>query len=85
MMTFINLEKYVYSKKCLKQRRQPLTPPSSKVECIFAPKKSPGYACYFHAIEFAYPSVFSHKLAWISSDYFESLLSPSVTSESTGR
>ena len=23
MMTFTNLEKYVYSKKCLKQRRQP--------------------------------------------------------------
>ena len=32
-MTFTNLEKYVYSKKCLKQRRQPpTTPPSSKVE-----------------------------------------------------
>ena len=32
----ILLEKYVYSKKCLKQRRQP-HPPSSKVEGIFAP------------------------------------------------
>ena len=45
--TFTNLESYVYSKKCLKQRRQP--PPtalSSKVEGIFAPKKSPGYGCY---------------------------------------
>ena len=31
-MTFTNLEKYVYSKKCLKQRRQPPYPPSSKVE-----------------------------------------------------
>ena len=31
-MTFTNLEKYVYSKKCLKQRRQPPTSPSSKVE-----------------------------------------------------
>ena len=42
-MIFTNLEKYVYSKKCLKQRRQPPTPPFSKVEGIFAPKKSPGY------------------------------------------
>ena len=42
-MIFTNLENYVYSKKCLKQRRQPPTPPppSSKVEGIFAPKKSP--------------------------------------------
>ena len=51
IMTFTNLEKYVYSKKCLKQRRQPPNPrppttPSSKVEGIFAPKKSPGYCCY---------------------------------------
>ena len=45
-MIFTNLEEYVYSKKCLKQRRQPPTPPSSKVEGIFAPKKSPGYGCY---------------------------------------
>ena len=37
MMTSTNLEKYVYSKKCLKQRRQP-TPPSSKVE-IFSRRK----------------------------------------------
>ena len=40
-MIFTNLEKYVYSKKCLKQLRQPPIPPSSKVERIFAPKKSP--------------------------------------------
>ena len=50
MMAFTNLEKYVYSKKCLKQRRQhpppPPTPPSSKVEGIFEPEKSPGYSCY---------------------------------------
>ena len=45
-MTFTNLEKCVYSKKCLKQRRQPPTPPSSKVEGILAPKMSPGYGCY---------------------------------------
>ena len=44
-MTFTNLKKYVYSKKCLKQRRQPpRPPPSSKV---FVRKKSPGYRdCY---------------------------------------
>ena len=49
-MTSTNLKKYVYSKNCLKQRRQPPppqpTPPSSKVEGIFVPKKSPGYSCY---------------------------------------
>ena len=56
MMTFTNLEKYVYFKKCLKQRRQPPTPPSSKVEGIFTPKKSPGYDCYLYVIEFAYPA-----------------------------
>ena len=28
IMIFTNLEKYVYSKKCLKQRRQPPYPPS---------------------------------------------------------
>ena len=37
IMTFTNLEKYVYSKKGLKQRRQPPIPPSSKVAGIFAP------------------------------------------------
>ena len=31
-MIFTNVEKCVYSKKSLKQRRQPPTPPSSKVE-----------------------------------------------------
>ena len=49
-MTFTNLEKYVYSKKCLKQRRQtpppPPLPPAIKVEGIFAPKESPVYGCY---------------------------------------
>ena len=45
-MTFTNLESYVYSKKCLKQWRQPPTSLSSKVEGVFAPKKSPGYGCY---------------------------------------
>ena len=54
MMTFTNLEKYVFSKKCLKQRPQPLPP--AKFEGIFASKKSPGYGCYLRAIEFAYPA-----------------------------
>ena len=37
----------MYSKKCLKQRRQPPNPSLQKVEGIFAPKKSPaGYGCY---------------------------------------
>ena len=56
MMTFTNLGKYVYSKKCLKQRRQPPNPSLRKVEGIFAPKKTPGYGCYLYAIEFAYPA-----------------------------
>ena len=34
-MIFTNPEKCVYSKKCLKQGRQPPTPPSSKVEVFF--------------------------------------------------
>ena len=48
-MTFTNLKKYVYSKKCLNQRRQhppQPTPPFSKVEGVFVRKKSPGYSCY---------------------------------------
>ena len=54
MMTFTNLEKYVYSKKCLKQRRQPphpslRDPAKSKV---FSRRKSH----LLFAIEFAYPA-----------------------------
>ena len=30
IMIFTNVKKYVYTKKCLKQRRQALTPPSSQ-------------------------------------------------------
>ena len=38
-MTFTNLEKYVYSKKCLKKTTSTSpTPPPSKVEGIFTPK-----------------------------------------------
>ena len=32
IMTFTNLEKYVYSKKCLKQRRQPPHPPPPQID-----------------------------------------------------
>ena len=39
LMTFINLEKYVYSKKCLKQRRQPPPLPSPKSK-VFSRRKS---------------------------------------------
>ena len=52
IMTFTNLEKYEYSKKCLKQRRQPPYPSlyqsrsSGACEGIFAPKKSPGHGCF---------------------------------------
>ena len=42
IMIFTKLKKYLYSKKCLTAP----TPPSSKVESIFTPKKSPGYGCY---------------------------------------
>ena len=62
-MTFTNLEKYVYSKKCLKQRRQPPYPSlqqsrrSGACEGIFAPKKSPGHGCYkrFEWVIFSQP------------------------------
>ena len=38
-MAFTNLEKYVYSKKCLKKTTSiSPTPPPSKVEGIFTPK-----------------------------------------------
>ena len=41
LMTFTTLQKYVYSKKWLKQRRQSPTPPSSKVEgTVFSRRKS---------------------------------------------
>ena len=40
-MTFSSLEKYVYSKKCLKQRRQPPTPPVLTAKSkLFSRRKS---------------------------------------------
>ena len=38
-MIFTNLEKYVYSKKCLKQRRQPVPLPPAKSK-VFSHRKS---------------------------------------------
>ena len=39
IIIFTNLEKYVYSKNCLKQRRQPPPPlPPAKSKVFFAPK-----------------------------------------------
>ena len=68
-MTFTNLEKYLYSKKYLKQRRQPPPPPpplppAIKVEGIFALRESLGYGCYLQ-LNFAYPADRVRKLSVI--------------------
>ena len=42
-MTLTNLEKYVYSKKCLKSNVNPPPLPSAKSKVSIAPKESPGY------------------------------------------
>ena len=59
-MTFANLEKYVHSKKCLKQPRQPLpSPPKnppSKVEGILLRKLKVTWLRLLFASEFAYPA-----------------------------
>ena len=59
-MTFANLEKYVHSKKCLKQSRQPLPPPqkkpSFKVEGILVRKLKVTWLRLLFASEFAYPA-----------------------------
>ena len=47
IMTFTNLEKYEYSKKCLKQRRQPPYPSLQQSQRYFRAENSPGYGCYF--------------------------------------
>ena len=51
-MFFINLQKYVYSKKCSKQRSQP-APHSSKNRRYFRAKKVTWLQLLF-AIEYAY-------------------------------
>ena len=50
-MTFTNLEKYVYSKRCLKQRRQPPLPIPSAKSKVFSYRKS-----HLFTIEYAYPA-----------------------------
>ena len=63
IMTFTNLEEYVYSKKCLKQRRQPPLPlplAKSKVRSLrryFRDKKSPGHGGFkrFEWVIFSQP------------------------------
>ena len=64
-MTFANLEKYVHSKNCLKQRRQPLPPPphqknpknpSSKVEGILLRKLKVVWLRLLFASKYAYPA-----------------------------
>ena len=49
LKTFANLEKYVYSKKGLKQRSQPPTTPSPSLQesrRYFRAEKSLDYRCY---------------------------------------
>ena len=62
-MTFANLEKYVHSKKCLKQQRQLLPPPqknpknpSSKVEGILLRKLKVVWLRLLFASKYAYPA-----------------------------
>ena len=55
-MAFTNLEKYVYFKKCLKQRRQPPPPLSlQQSRKYFRAEKVTRLRLLF-AIEFAYPA-----------------------------
>ena len=53
-MTFTNLEKYVYSKKCLKQRRQPTYQSLQQSRRYFRAEKVTWLRLLF-AIEYAYP------------------------------
>ena len=54
-MTFTNLEKYVYSKKCLKQRRQPPYSSLQQSRRYFRAEKVTWLRLLF-AIEYAYPA-----------------------------
>ena len=54
-MTFANLEKYVYSKKCLKQRRQPPYSSLQQSRRYFRAEKVIWLRLLF-AIEYAYPA-----------------------------
>ena len=58
LMTFINLEKYVYSKKCLKRRRQPPPLPHHSLHQsrrYFRAERVTWLRLLF-AIEYAYPA-----------------------------
>ena len=55
IITFTNLEKYVYSKKCLKQRRQPPYPSLQQSRRYFRAEKVTWLRLLF-AIEYAYPA-----------------------------
>ena len=55
-MAFTNLEKYVYFKKCSKQRRHPPPPPSlQQSRRYFGAEKVTRLRLLF-AVEFAYPA-----------------------------
>ena len=54
-MTFTNLEKYVYSKKCLKQRCQPLYHSLQQSRRYFRAEKVTWLRQLF-VIEYAYPA-----------------------------
>ena len=56
LMTFINLEKYVYSKKCLKQRRHPPPPPSLHQSRRYFRAERVTWLRLLFAIEYAYPA-----------------------------
>ena len=55
IMIFTNLEKYVYSKKCLKQRRQPPPLPPAKSK-VFSRQKSRLATAVWFVIEYTYPA-----------------------------
>ena len=53
-MTFTNLEKYVYSKKCLKQRRQPPHPSLRDLAKSKVLSRRKNHLLF--GIEYAYPA-----------------------------
>ena len=56
-MTFTNLEKYVYFKKCLKQRRQPPPPhPSLQQSWRYFRAEKVTWLRLLFAVEYAYPA-----------------------------
>ena len=55
-MAFTNYEKYVYSKKCLKKRRQPFPHPSLRQSGRFFRAEKVTRLRLLFAIEFGYPA-----------------------------